>query len=492
MLIKSTPPIHPNKATSHQPTMECPKTFSSSFFNTVLTPTTSSPRLPQTSPEPDYLNPTYNLTQNIPPIHPFTAPKTLPPIHTSDKHTITDRIKFASSLLSHPHYNPPLQTRLRLQEYKTLCNNLLSLTQPTTQTGLQAYKAWLQKRTASMQPGFQIKALHPKIHQIETDLKTKFLITEPLSTTPATTVLDLNLSFSKTDLQAFSNETLTLHLQVLLHRYKNFIPPSTKKEMDFFNPIRVLHYAPSLYHTHSHPTTNQPTWNRPFWTTINKYLTKELPTFNQLLTTTTPTSALLNSVPVSLLFTRTCHDHNLDIVEMNHVLAHILSPDSIPLPEMDIGAFIRDRDPLGLAKRLKRDLSVVPGCGVESPLGRDLEVVFDVVGGLQEGFFELGRSRLLSVPRNWDGACVGGLDYGSLEREDDEVVDREKGGEEEVEEKRSTDEDDSEETEESEESEEKSEEDDDNDSDSDTLCNRDDAEVNNGARWSALLRKDIA
>lgn len=176
---------------------------------------------------------------------------------------------------------------------------------------------------------------------------------------------------------------------------------------------------------------------------------------------------------------------------MNHVLAHILSPDSIPLPEMDIGAFIRDRDPLGLAKRLKRDLSVVPGCGVESPLGRDLEVVFDVVGGLQEGFFELGRSRLLSVPRNWDGACVGGLDYGSLEREDDEVVDREKGGEEEVEEKRSTDEDDSEETEESEESEE-SEEDDDNDSDSDTLSNRDDAEVNNGARWSALLRKDIA
>ncbi|PIG90299.1 cytomegalovirus gH-receptor family protein, partial [Aspergillus arachidicola] len=233
--LETRSPIHPNKATSDQPTMECPKTFSSSFFNAVLTPTTSSPRLPQTSPEPDYPNPTYNLTHRIPPIHPFTPPKTLPPIHTSDKHTITDRIKFASSLLSHPHYNPPLQTRLRLQEYKTRCNHLLSLNHPPTQTGLQAYKAWLQKRTTSMQPDPESKALYIKIHQIETDLKTKFLITEPLSTIPATAVLDLNLSFSETDLQAFSNETLALHLQVLLHRYKNFIPPSTKKEMDFFN-----------------------------------------------------------------------------------------------------------------------------------------------------------------------------------------------------------------------------------------------------------------
>ncbi|KAE8374601.1 hypothetical protein BDV26DRAFT_35446 [Aspergillus bertholletiae] len=174
--------------------------------------------------------------------------------------------------------------------------------------------------------------------------------------------------------------------------------------MDYLNPINIHYYGPSLsHHTPSFPTkvttTEQPVWNTPFWTTTANHLTQELPAFDQLLTAPTPQSSLLNSVPVSLLFTRTCHDLNLDVTEMNQVLAHIPSPDRVPLPEADIGVFVRGRDPLGLARRLKRDLLVVLGCGVENPLGRDLEVVLVVINALQEELFELGRSRFLGVPR---------------------------------------------------------------------------------------------
>ncbi|KAE8359668.1 hypothetical protein BDV27DRAFT_149389 [Aspergillus caelatus] len=423
MPIKSTAPTHSIMATSHQPTM-------------------------------DYLNPAYSLTHHVPPIRAFTLPKPLPPIHTSHEYTVRDRIQFVSSLLSHPHYTPPLQTRFLLQEYKTLCNNLLQ---------------------------------------------------KPPSTIPATAVLlDLNLSFFGIELKILSNETLHLHLQVLLHRYKNFIPPNAKKEMEFLSRSKSYAMFPLI------TATKQPTWHTSFWSDINNYLTKELPTFNQIFTTATPTSTLLNSVPTSLLFTRVCHDLKLDIVEMNQVVGHILSPDTIPLPEMDIGAFIRDRDPLGLAKRLRKDLLVVPGCEVEHHLGRDLELIFDV----------LGRSGFLCIPRNLDGASVGTMDYRFSERaeavgrscvadggvDEAEEGDGEEGGEEDLEEKGDTDDDDdadedieseavddceeSEESEESEEDDEEEEEEEDNNSDSVTLANRDDVECYDGEVVSASEESD--
>ncbi|KAE8419054.1 hypothetical protein BDV36DRAFT_252333 [Aspergillus pseudocaelatus] len=201
---------------------------------------------------------------------------------------------------------------------------------------------------------------------------------------------------------------------------------------------------------------------------------------------------------------------------MNQVVGHILSPDTIPLPEMDIGAFIHDRDPLGLAKRLRKDLLVVPGCEVEHHLGRDLELIFDVVSGLQEGFFELGRSGFLCIPRNLDGASVGTMDHRFSERaeavgrscvadggvDEAEEGDGEEGGEKELEEKGDTDDDDDadedieseavddcEESEESEEDDEEEEEED-NNSDSVTLANRDDVECYDGEVVSASEESD--
>ncbi|KAE8392823.1 hypothetical protein BDV23DRAFT_181240 [Aspergillus alliaceus] len=73
-------------------------------------------------PEPDFINPVYTIICNTPSIAPFTP---VPPIHISSNSQIQDRLDFAVSLLSHPLYNPQLQTRLPLEEYQTLCNALL-------------------------------------------------------------------------------------------------------------------------------------------------------------------------------------------------------------------------------------------------------------------------------------------------------------------------------------------------------------------------------
>ncbi|KAE8354506.1 hypothetical protein BDV28DRAFT_147047 [Aspergillus coremiiformis] len=327
----------------------------------------------------------------------FHPPKPLPPIHTSTPEQIKDRIDFASSLLSHPHYNPPPATRLNLEDYKTLCNHLLH----HTSQGKEKQTQQLEKAT-----------LLTKIHHHETTLKPKTLLLNPLTQTLTTHPQDLNLTFPPTDLQTLTTETLHLHLQVLLTRYGSYIPRSEKDAMDYYSPVPLtgnadVRQTPQAGHGKTLVQSRAERWHAPFWAMVYSRLVVEKPYFNAVLTGGS-LEGPYNCVPVTLLWVRVCHVLNLDVLEMERVVWFVLDP-GVGLPDGEIMDYVLFDDPGGLARRLKRDLLVVPDGGVEGPVGRDLEVVFEVVGALQDGLFDLGRSRFCAVVGGGFGAVRDGL-----------------------------------------------------------------------------------
>jgi hypothetical protein len=196
-----------------------------------------------------------------------------------------------------------------------------------------------------------------------------------------TCLLESNLSFSEDDLETVTTQATHLNFMTLVTHYSTYSPPKSKLDMDFYATVQLNLETPLPIQ----PQADK--WNTTFWNPIHNTLRLESPIWTTILTTPSRKQPY-NKTPLSLLWARVCDAFNLDILEMNRVIAHVVSPSTVTLPDVSIMEFVRLSDPVGLARRLKKDMLIIP-LELDMALGKDMEVIFDVVAAMQELLFDL-------------------------------------------------------------------------------------------------------